>query len=139
MLKPIRRPVLVLAAVFASGLLFVNVYNSLVDAPNWGADIPSSIDAARHYFTVRNPGDFYRYFSPANQIITLIGLIAVWPLGWRMRMLAFWALTISVLSDVMTFTYFYPRNDIMFNTTPMPDADALRNAWSGWSTMNWVR
>jgi hypothetical protein len=39
----------------------------------------------------------------------------------------------------MTFGYFYPRNDVMFNAVPMADDATLRGAWSGWSTMNWVR
>ncbi len=139
MLSTIRRVVVTIAAILAAGLLFVNVYNSIVDAPNWGSNIPASMGAAREYFTIRNPGNFYRLFSPANQVVTLVALVLVWPLGWRVRLLTFAALVISVGTDVMTFGYFYPRNDVMFNTTPMPDAEALRNAWSGWSSMNWVR
>ena len=139
MLTTIRRVVVTLAAILAAGLLLVNVYNSIVDAPNWGGDIPVSIEAARQYFKVRDPGDFYRFFSPANQIVTLIALALVWPLGWRVRLLTFAALVISVGSDAMTFGYFYPRNEIMFNAVPMADEATLRAAWSGWSSMNWVR
>jgi hypothetical protein len=35
---------------FASGLVMVTIYNTLVDAKSWGADIPGSIQAARDYF-----------------------------------------------------------------------------------------
>ena len=37
----------------------------------------------------------------------------------------------------MTFTYFYPRNEIMF-VNPM-NAEAAAQAWRGWATMNHVR
>jgi hypothetical protein len=87
MLITIRRIVVTLAAVLAAGLLLVNIYNSIVDAPNWGGNIPASLGAAREYFRFRNPGDFYRFFSPANQMVTLLALVLVWPLGWRVRLI----------------------------------------------------
>jgi uncharacterized membrane protein len=127
------------AIILASGLLFVNVYNSLVDAPNWGSDIPTSIQAARNYFQVTTPGSFFRIFSPANQIVTLVALVLGWPLGWRARFIAIIALVTAVGADVFTFAYFYPRNEIMFVASPIPDNAALRAAWQGWSTVNWYR
>lgn len=135
----IRRIILTVAAVLAAGLLFVNVYNSVVDAPNWGASIPASIDAARAYFAVSNPGSFYRFISPANQVVTVLALVFVWPLGWRTRILTFAALVVAVGADVMTFGFFYPRNALMFTTLPRPDDATLHTAWSEWSTVNWIR
>ena len=44
-----------------------------------------------------------------------------------------------VLADLLTFAYFYPRNDIMFRTAPLTDTALLRDAWASWSQMNWVR
>ena len=55
----------------ASGLLFANVYTSLVDAKSWGSDIPGSIAAAREYFKTVSPANFFRIFSPLNQLIIL--------------------------------------------------------------------
>ena len=49
------------------------------------------------------------------------------------------ALALYVCADVFTFAYFYPRNKIMFETTPLPDIDTLKNAWTEWDTMNWLR
>ncbi len=46
----------------ASGLLLINVYNSLIDTKSWGSDIPNSIATAREYFKTVNPGNFYRVF-----------------------------------------------------------------------------
>ena len=38
----------------------------------------------------------------------------------------------------MTLSYFYPRNEIMFGPG-VHSNNELRDAWSGWATMNHVR
>ena len=131
MIRPI---LLAVSAAVAAGLLFVNLYNSLVDAPNWGADLSHSIVAARNYFSAANPGDFFRIFSPLNQVLAIIGLVICWK---NNRYIALAALAAAILLDVMTFGYFYPRNEIMF-AAPL-DENAVRLAWQEWSTMNWFR
>jgi hypothetical protein len=129
------RPILTgVAAATAAGLLFVNVYNSIVDAPNWGANVPHSIEAARAYFSVANPGSFYRIVSPINQVLALIAVIISWK---NNRYIALGSLAVAVLIDVMTFAYFYPRNEVMF-LTPINNQD-VKLAWEQWSAMNWVR
>jgi hypothetical protein len=130
----IRYILLGLSAPTAAGILFVNLYTSLVDAPNWGADIPNSILAARHYFSVVNPGNFFRIVSPINQVLALIALVISWK---NNRSIAFGSLAMAILADVFTFGYFYPRNEIMF-VAPI-DVDAIKLAWEQWSTMNWLR
>jgi hypothetical protein len=45
---------------------------------------------------------------------------------------------LAVSTDVMTFAYFYPRNEIMFGPAQHP-TDVLQDAWNGWTTMNHVR
>ena len=129
------RPILLAAtAATAAGLLFVNIYNSVVDAPNWGANLPHSIEAARAYFTVANPGTYYRIVSPLNQVLAIIALI----LSWRNnRYIAVSLLLTAILADALTFGYFYPRNEVMF-VNPINE-NAVRIAWEQWSTMNWVR
>ena len=129
------RPILLgVSAATAAGLLFVNVYNSLVDAPNWGSDIPHSFETARAYYAVANPGSFFRVFSPFNQVLALIAVIISWK---NYRYIAMAALAFAILADVMTFGYFYPRNEIMF-ISPV-DHTIIANAWQEWSSMNWVR
>jgi hypothetical protein len=130
----IRLILLGLFAAVAAGLLFVNLYSSIVDAPNWGADLPNSIATARQYFSVANPGSFFRVFSPANQLLAVIALIICWKTN---RYIAIAALVVAVLADVLTFGYFYPRNEILF-AAPM-DTDSIRVAWEQWSAMNWFR
>ncbi len=130
----IRSILLGATAAVAAGLLFVNIYNSVVDAPNWGANLPHSIEAARAYFTVANPGTFYRIVSPLNQVLAFIALI----LSWRNnRYIGMSLVFTAILADALTFGYFYPRNDVMF-LNPINES-AIRIAWEEWSTMNWIR
>jgi len=137
-MKPIQILILILAATVASGLLFANIYTSMVDAPNWGRDVPASILAAREYFSIENPGSFFRVFSPLNQVLALLAVVVSWwaPRGTFPICLA--ALILAVSVDVFTFTYFYPRNEIMF-VAPIDNVDAIRSALSGWQNMNWIR
>jgi uncharacterized membrane protein len=127
------------SVALASGLFFVNLYNSMVDAKSWGADLPNSIAAARDYFKVANPGNFFRLFSPINQVLALLSLLLFWKAfpGGRIYLGA--ALIMFVAADIMTFAYFYPRNDIMFTNASLQDTSALQKAWSEWNNMNWIR
>ncbi|MCZ2459365.1 MAG: DUF1772 domain-containing protein [Chitinophagales bacterium] len=122
----------------ASGLLFTNIFNSMVDAKSWGADIPKSIETAREYFKTVNPANFFRIFSPINQVLGLLALILFWKASATVRIYLGIALVLYVLGDVFTFAYFYPRNDIMFKE-PLTDIDTVRKAWTGWNSMNWLR
>src|SRR5258708_38902003 len=134
-----RKLILILTAIFATGLLFVNVYSSVVDARNWGSDIPNSLMAARAYMSVTNPGNFFRVVSPMSQVIALLALIICWRAGTRVRVYCAIALVLAVSVDLLTFAYFYPRNDIMFVAPLNPDTEVLKTAWTGWTTVNWLR
>ena len=132
-----RKFVICLAATIAAGLMFANMYNSIVDVPNWGRDIPASIETTRAYFSAANPGTFFRMFSPAGQIVTLVALVLCWTVDRRVRYYLLVALIFAVATDVFTFGYFYPRNAIMFEN-PI-DIEAIRSAWTSWRSMNWPR
>jgi hypothetical protein len=134
----LKRAILYAAILLLAGVLGTNVYTSVVDAPNWGASIPSSLDAAKNYFTVTNPGTFFRIFSPAAQVAALLSVILCWKYGWLVRGLTIAALVLAVVGDVMTFAYFYPRNEIMFGSAQHPN-EVLQNAWTSWSAMNHLR
>ena len=123
----------------ASGILFANIYTSLVDAKSWGASMPKSIEAGREYFKTVSPARFFRMFAPINMVVALIVLILFWNNSLGIRIYLGIALVMYALGDLLTFAYFYPRNKIMFLTTPVPDTDTLRKAWKGWTMMNWVR
>ena len=131
-----RQIVLGLAVIVIGNVLGANVYTSWVDARNWGANIPSSLITAREYFAVVNPGSFFRAMSPIAQGLALLALILCWKVPGT-RLPAATALALTVVGDVMTFAYFYPRNAIMFVNAM--NAEAAAEAWRGWSAMNHVR
>ena len=70
-------------------------------------------------------------------MLSLIVVIVSWKLGGTTRGLAAAALGLGVLADVLTFAYFYPRNQVMFEQAV--DVHAMTLAWAGWSSMNHVR
>jgi len=134
-----KKIVLFASISLASGLLFTNLFTSLVDARSWGSDIPNSIATARQYFKVVDPGVFFRLFSPINQALGLIVLVAFWKASPAVRLSLFVALVCYMSAEAMTFGYFFPRNDIMFRDAALTDVDLLKKTWSEWNNMNWVR
>ena len=122
----------------ASGITLTNMYSSIVDVPAWSAGLPHSIATAREYFRVSNPGDFFRVFSPLNQALGLIALLAFWKRGGKIRLLLASAFLLYVIGEGMTFMYFYPRNEILF-TSDITRIETLRQTLNEWSSMNWLR
>jgi hypothetical protein len=121
----------------ASGLLFTNLYTSLIDAKSWGSDIPNSIVTAREYFKTVNPGNFFRIFSPVNQALGIIVLVLFWKASRSIRLCLGTALVLYLFAEGLTFGYFFPRNDIMFRDAQLTDVDLLKKTWSEWTIMNW--
>ena len=131
--------ILFASITLASGMLFTNLYTSLVEAKSWGADIPNSIATARQYFKVVNPGVFFRMFSPMNQLLGILAVILFWKSSPSIRLYLIIACVMYMLAEGLTFMYFYPRNDIMFRNGDLNDVALLKRVWSEWSFMNWIR
>lgn len=129
--------ILFLCIIVASGNLITNVYNSIVDAFSWASNIPVSVETARSYFSIRNPGTFFRVSSPVCQVLALLALILFWKSVQDARIYLGAALVLYVMVDVFTFSYFYPRLAVIYGK--VTDPEALRAAVSQWSNMNWVR
>jgi hypothetical protein len=123
----------------AAGLLFVNLYTSLVDSKAWASEIPNSIATTREYFKTVNPGNFFRLFSPVNQVLALLVLILFWKSPNAIRLSVGAAFLLYVLGDVFTFAYFYPRNDLLWKDAQLTDISLLTKTVSEWRSMNWVR
>jgi len=134
-----KKIVLFASISLASGLLFTNLFTSMIDAKSWGCDIPNSIAVAREYFKNVNPGDFFRVFSPINQLLGLAVLILFWKSSPSIRLGLAIALICYCSAEALTFKYFFPRNDIMFRDAKLTDIDLLKKTWSEWDRMNWVR
>jgi hypothetical protein len=134
----IQHYLLTLALLGLASLLGATLYESVVMAPNYERDVPTSIDVARQFLKRTTPAHYFRVVSPLTQVVLLVSLIAYWGVpGGR------WALAIafgtSVLADVITYTFHYPRLAVMFKH-PMPeDPMRLRRAAREWAAGNWVR
>jgi len=134
-----KKIILFVSISLASGLLFTNLFTSLIDAKSWGCEIPNSIAVAREYFKNVDPGNFFRLFSPINQALALIVLVLFWKASPSIRLGLAIALACYVSAEAMTFKYFFPRNDILFRDARLTDVDLLKKTWSEWNNMNWVR
>jgi hypothetical protein len=130
---------LFLSAALASGLLLANIYSSVVDARSWGADLPHSIGVAREYFKAVDPGNFFRIFSPVNQVLGLLVLILYWKASPVIRTGLGVAFLCYVVAEGLTFAYFFPRNALMFRDANLSDVALLKRTWLEWSRMNWLR
>ena len=134
-----KKTVLYASVAFSSGLFFTNIYNSIVNATNWESNIPQSITATRDFFVVANPGTFFKLIDPTNMLLIVLALILFWKKSSSIRLLLGIALICYVSSMILTFTYFYPRNEVMFLSEPLPAIETLKKVASEWGRMNWVR
>jgi hypothetical protein len=71
-------------------------------------------------------------------LLTLLSLIIFWKSFKKVRLLLGIALLCYITGDILAFTYFHPRTDVMFSD-PIPDSETLKRLSSEWSAMNWVR
>lgn len=126
-------------ALFGLALLLgATIYESVVMAPNYERDIPTSIDLARQFLKRTTPANYFRLLTPFTQLLLLVSVIASWQsAAARWRLLT--ALGVLLLVEVITFTFHYPRLAIMFKA-PMPEDPArLRRAAREWANGNLVR
>jgi hypothetical protein len=68
-----------------------------------------------------------------------LALILFWKHSTSIRLYLGIAIACFVSSLVLTFTYFYPRNEIMFLSEQLPDTETLKTVANEWGRMNWVR
>jgi len=134
-----KRVLLYAAIAFSSGLFFTNIYNSIVNAANWESNVPQSITATKDFFVVANPGTFFKLVDPTNLILILLAWVLLWKASSAIRIYLGIALLCYVSSMVLTFTYFYPRNEIMFLSEQLPDTETLKRVAAEWGNMNWIR
>lgn len=134
-----KKIILYAIAAFSSGLFFTMIYNSIVNAANWESNVPHSITATKNFFVVANPGTFFKMIDPTNMILILLALILFWKHSAGIRSYLGIALVCYASSMVLTFTYFYPRNEIMFLSEQLPDTETLKRVAIEWGKMNWVR
>ncbi len=134
-----KKAILFLSIILASGLVMVTVYNTIVDAKSWGSDIPASIQAAREYYKHVDPRRFYAIIGPPNLLLSLLTIILFWKDGVSLRMYFGASFLLYAAIVILTLTYFIPRDLILF-TWPIQDhLQEIRTASSQWLQMNWIR
>jgi hypothetical protein len=134
-----KKIILFLSVTFMAGVAFANMYNSIVDTTSWISNVPDSVIVFRQYFRNVNPGNFFRIFSPVNQLLALLALILFWKASRRTGMFLLIAFLLAVVGDVITFAYFYPRNDMLMNLTVQGNTDRFITILKQWRFMNWIR
>jgi Anthrone oxygenase len=134
-----KKRILFLSIICASGLTMVSIYNTIVDAQSWGSDIPASIQTARDYFHHVDPRRFYAIVGPVNEMLIILAIIFFWRDAVALRVYFAISFLMYTAIVVLTLAYFIPRNLILF-TWSIPDhLDQIRVAVAEWSHMNWLR
>lgn len=127
-------------AIISIGVLFGgSLYDSIVLAPNFRVGIPQSLEHLRQFMAVANPGSFFRTIAPLTQLSILISLVLGWrhPAGRRWWLILTLALIIA--GDVITFTFHYPRNAILFHDPMHTPPETLEKAAREWAYGNYLR
>src|SRR5271157_3325359 len=134
----LRVVVVAVALVACAMLLGAGVYDAVVLAPNFhGA--PASLEHGRGFFHVTNPGTLFRVLSPFVQLNLLLALILNWKPSGTTRWCLAAAFLLAIMGDVITFTFHYPRNEILFRA-PLTNAAAdFERTASEWAAGNYIR
>ena len=125
------------ALLGTSALLGASLYDAVVLAPNLRGG-PAGLEHGRLFMRAATPANLFRILSPATQVLVLIAVGANWSSPQRRWPLAA-ALLALVISDVITFTYHYPRNHLMFDAPLTVEPDRLNLASREWAAANLVR
>ena len=72
-------------------------------------------------------------------LLIVLALFLFWKKSSSIRLFLGIALLCYVSSMILTFTYFYPRNEVMFLSEQLPGTETLKRVASKWGRMNWVR
>lgn len=126
------------ALVLLGMLLGTGVYQNVVDAPNYmGA--PTSLEHARGFYHATNPGMFFRWLVPAAQLFLVLALVFNWKPDPGTRWKLAGALGFLILTDMITFRFHYPRNDILF-VAPLTNTPAYYDqVVREWAIGNYAR
>jgi hypothetical protein len=137
-MNEMQQPLIELALLGLALLLGGTVYESVVMAPNYERDIPSSIDLARRFLQRTTPAHYFRVVAPVTLILLLVDVVVCWhlpaPRSWLLG-----GLIALIVADAITFAFHYPRLAVMFKAPIAEDAAALVRAARQWAAGNIVR
>src|SRR5262245_32942504 len=134
-----KKSILFLSIICASGLTMVSIYNTIIDAQSWGSDVPTSIQTARDYFQHVDPRRFFTVAGPVNLILIVLTLILFWKDSVKICEYVATSLGLYAAIVILTLVYFVPRDLTLF-TSSIPDhIEEIKMAAAQWSHMNWLR
>ena len=134
-----KKLILFLSIISASGLLMITIYNLVVDAKSWGVDIPASIQTARNYYNQVDPRNFFAIIAPINQFLILLTIILFWKDSVSLRLYFSISFLLYAIIATLTFFYFIPRDIIIFSSPIEGHIEQIKTAISQWKSMNWIR
>jgi uncharacterized membrane protein len=127
----------VLSLLALSVLLGASVYDALVLAPNLKAG-PAALEHGRLFMAKATPANIFRIAAPLSQISLLAAMIVAWHVP-QARYCEAAALAAVLIGDVITFTYHYPRNRLLFTSPLEVDPSRLASAAAQWTVANLLR
>jgi uncharacterized membrane protein len=125
------------ALLGASALVGASLYDAVVLAPNLRGG-PTALEHGRLFMSAATPANLFRILSPSTQFLLFLAVVVNWRSPQR-RWLLVAALVALVLSDVITFTYHYPRNRLMFDAPLTVEPERLSRAAGEWAAANFLR
>ena len=134
-----KKLIVFLSVICASGLVMVTIYNLIVDAKSWGADIPSSIQTVRDYYKHVDPRNFFVIIAPINMALIVLAIILFWKDSTSIRTYFILSFLLYAIIAGLTFLYFIPRDLIIFTAPIEGHTEQIRAALSQWKNMNWLR
>lgn len=129
--------VIVVTLLCVGALLGAALYDAVVLAPNLRGG-PAGLEHGRLFMSAATPANLFRILSPASQILALLAVVTNWSSPQR-RWPLVGALLALVVSDVITFTYHYPRNRLMFTAPLTIEPNVLALAARQWAAANLAR
>jgi uncharacterized membrane protein len=125
-------PLLLLSMLFGA-----SSFQLAVDTPNW-TGLPA-LEHYRAFYPVINPGTFFQTLLPTTLVALLAALVCNWrPMAATRRSLA-GALALMILVGVLTFTFHFPRNKILFGDPLTRPAAYYHQVVTEWVAGDYVR
>jgi hypothetical protein len=134
-----KKNIAFLSIICASGLMMITIYNFIVDAKSWGADIPASIQTARNYYENVDPRNFFAIIAPINMLLILLSIILFWKESVSIRTYFIISFLLYAVIAALTFFYFVPRDKVIFSMPIEGNIEQIKTALLQWKNMNWLR
>ena len=120
-------------------LLGAAIYESVVMAPNYVHSL-AALEHARGLRVVTTPAAYFRILSPAGQLLLAASAVLAWRAPARKaKWLLLIALVAAIATDVVTFTFHYPRNEILFVAPLDRPWVELQRIGQEWAWGNYLR